>query len=175
MPRTLLAALTVSLVVGLGAAGCSSCKRGDDKPPVENKPPDHLAPMEAVEGKEKAFGLPLPRLSKVEARFEKSVHVLSMLTAEELVNFVSVRVKDGKITPGTSSTLLYNVTPVGDPEKRLSLDIHAFRGGDGTMHSQMVVRDTTPPPLEPGLTDEQRWNKAGLTPGGQIADPKHLQ
>jgi hypothetical protein len=165
----------VALFVAVGVTGCSSCKRNDDKTPVENRPPDHLAPTEAVEGKERAFGLPLPRLSRVEARFDKSVHVLSALSAEELVNFVRARVKDGKVTPGTSSTLLYDVTPIGDPEKRISLDVHAFKGGDGTMHSQMVVRDTTPVPIEPGLTDEQRWQKAGLTPSGKIVDPKHLQ
>jgi hypothetical protein len=175
-PRRRLIDLAVFLLVGLAAPGCSSCKRPDDKaPPVENKPPDHLAPNEVVEGKERAFGLPLPQRSKVEARFDTTVHVLSSLTAEELVNFVRARVKDGKVTPGTSSTLLDGVTPVGDSKKRLSVDVHAYKGGDGTMHSRMVVRDTTPPPTEPGLTDEQRWQKAGLTPSGQIADPKHLQ
>ena len=127
-----------------------------------------------VEGKERAFGLPLPRYTRVAARFEKTVHVQTPLTPEELVNFVRARVKDGKVTPGTSGTQLFDVTPVGDPQKRLTIDVRLYRGGDGN-HSEMVVRDTTPPPVEPGLTDEQRWQKAGLTPSGQIADPKKLQ
>ena len=61
-----------------------------------DKPPDHLVPSEVVEGKERAFGLPLPAPRSVAARFEKTVHVQTPLTPEELVNFVRPRVKDGR-------------------------------------------------------------------------------
>jgi hypothetical protein len=170
-PRRRLISLTVLLTVGLAA--CSSCKRKEE-PPTEIKPPDHLAPTEVVEGKERAFGLPLPRDARVAARFAKTVHVQTPLSPEDLVNFVRARVKDGKVTPGTSGTQLFDVTPIGDPQKRLTIDVRLYRGGDG-QHSEMIVRDTTAPPIEPGLTDEQRWQKAGLTPSGQILDPKKLQ
>jgi hypothetical protein len=169
--RRRLTALTVLLIVGVAA--CSSCKRKEE-PPTEVKPPDHLAPTEVVEGKERAFGLPLPRDAKVAARFGKTVHVQTPLSPEELVNFVRARVKDGKVTPGTSGTQLFDVAPNGDPAKRLTIDVRLYRGGDGH-RSEMIVRDTTPAPVEPGLTDEQRWKKAGLTPSGQIADPTKLQ
>jgi hypothetical protein len=171
-PRNaLLVALTLVLAVGFTA--CSSCKRKEEQP-TEIKPPDHLAPSEVVEGKERAFGLPLPRTARIAARFEKTVHVQTPLTPEELVNFVRPRVKDGKVTPGTSGTQLFDVTPLTDPQKHLTIDVRLYRGGDG-YRSEMIVRDTTPAPVEPGLTDEQRWQKAGLTPSGQIADPKKLQ
>lgn len=169
--RRRLTALTVLL--GVGVAACSSCKP-KEQPRTETKPPDHLVPNEVVEGKERAFGLPLPRYTRVAARFGKTVHVQTPLSPEELVNFVRARVKDGKVTPGTSGTQLFDVTPVGDPQKRLTIDVRLYRGGDGN-HSEMIVRDTTPAPVEPGLTDEQRWQKAGLTPSGQIADPRKLQ
>ena len=32
-----------------------------------------------------------------------------------------------------------------------------------------------PPPLEPGLSDEERWRKAGLTPDGKPLDPKKVE
>lgn len=169
--RRLIFTATVLLTAGLSA--CSSCKRHDDPPPQE-KPPDRLAPNEVVEGKERAFGLPLPRASHVKARFPTTVHVLSPLTPEELTNFVRARVKDGKVIPGASVTTLFDVTPLGDPKKQLTIDVRTVRLADGT-RSEMVVRDTTPPPVEPGLSDEERWKKAGLTPTGKVADPKHLQ
>jgi hypothetical protein len=163
------------LIALLLAAGLSaSCKRKDDTTVSESKPPDHLAPNEVVEGKERAFGLPLPRLVQVKARFEKTVHVLSPLTPEELTNFVRARVKDGKVIPGTSVTTLFEVVPLGDTTKQLTIDVRTVHSADGT-RSEMVVRDTTPPPVEPGLTNEQRWEKAGLTTTGRIADPTHLQ
>ncbi len=166
----LLVALTVSLP--LGGTACSSCKRHEEQP-SDAKPPDHLAPNEVVESKERAFGLPLPRNSRIAGRFEKTIHVQTPLTPEDLVNFVRARVKDGKVMPGTSGTELSDVAPVGDPEKRLSIDVRLYRGGEGH-RSEMIVRDTTPLPAEPGLTDEQRWQKAGLTPSGQVADPTRL-
>jgi len=171
-PRyVLLVGLTVVLTAS--ATACSSCKRKEEQP-TEVKPPDHLAPSEVVEGKERAFGLPLPRDAHVAARFEKSIHVQTTLSPEDLVNYVRARVKDGTVTPGTSVTQLVNVAPSNEPEKRLTNDVRLYRGGDG-YHSEMTVRDSTPPPVEPGLTDEQRWQKAGMTPSGKIADPKKLQ
>jgi hypothetical protein len=170
--RRRLIALTVLLSAGLAA--CSSCKRKEDQRPEETKPPDHLAPNEVAEGKERAFGLPLPRFARIAARFDKKVHVQSPHTPEDLVNFVRARVKDGKITPGTTETQLIDVVPRDDAKKRLTIEVRALRGG-GDAKSEMIIKDTTPPPLEPGLTDEQRWKKAGLTPDGRIVDPQSLQ
>jgi hypothetical protein len=165
--------LALAVFFAASLAACASCKRKQETPPEETRPPDHLAPNEVVEGKERAFGLPLPRLSQVKARFPKAIHVESPLTPEELVNFVRARVKDGKITPGTSGTQLGDVTPLADPQKRLTIDVRPIHEGD--TKSEMLIQDTTPAPPEPGLTDEQRWQKAGFTPSGHIPDPSHLQ
>lgn len=173
-PRVRVRVRVVMLAVS-GVLACSSCKPQDKPPSEQTKPPDHLVTGEAVEGKDRAFGLPLPRLARVEARFERTIDVYSALSPEDLVNFVRARVKDGKVTPGSSSTLLVEVVPLGDPQKRLTIDVRPFHGGDGSMRSEMVVHDTTPIPAEPGLSDEQRWQKAGLTPSGQIADPRNLK
>jgi hypothetical protein len=164
--------LVATTLLAVGLLACTSCKR-KDRPP-EEKPPDHLAPNEVAEGKERAFGIPLPVVARVLARFEKTVHIVSPLTPEELVNFVRVRVKDGKTTAGTAGTHLAEVVPLGSPQMRVSIEIRSKRTEDG-MRSEMIVEDTTPIASEPGLTDEQRWKKAGLTPDGKVADPKHLQ
>lgn len=161
----------VALGIATTAGGCSSCKKPPDKTDL---PPDHLAPNEVVESKEKAFGLPLPRLSEVKARFATTVHVTSSLTAEELTNFVRSRSKGGKATPGATSTFLEGVTPRDDDKKRLTIEIRSHKLPDGTK-SEMIVRDTTPPPVEPGLSDEERFRRAGLKPGGGVLDPKQLQ
>src|SRR4051812_12444352 len=106
--RLIAAALVVGLVSVLPfLGGCSSCKHKEVGPKNDQAPPpDHLAPNEAAEGKDSAFGLPLPRLSSVAGRFGSSVHITSSLTPEQLANFVTKRVKEGKVIPGTSSTHL---------------------------------------------------------------------
>lgn len=170
--RRLIAA---SFALALGASACSGCKRKtEDAPKATELPPDRLAPGEVVEGTERAFGLPLPRASKVAARFGASAHVTSTVTPEQLSNFVRARVKEGSVTQGTSATKLENVIPRDDKNKRLTIDVRALRGTDGT-RSEMIVRDTTPLPFDPTLTEEQRWNKAGMTPDGKLLDPKHAE
>lgn len=167
-------ALLAGLALG-GLAACSSCKHKEDAPSGQAKPPpDHLAPTELAEGGERAFGLPLPRLSRVTARFPTTVDVQSPLAPDELLQFVRARVTGGKATPTATGTELAGVTPTAAPQQRLSIHVRPFSTGDGT-RSELVVRDVTPAPVEPGLTDEQRWKKAGLTPDGKIADPARLE
>lgn len=167
--------IAVALALALGVSACSSCKRKTDEgPKTEEAPPDRLAPGEVVEGSERAFGLPLPRASRVAARFATSVHVTSTVTPEQLANFVRTRVKEGNVTQGTSSTKLENVVPRDDKNKRLTIDVRPLHAGNGN-RSEMVIQDTTPPPFDPKLTDEERWKKAGLTPNGQLIDPKRLE
>jgi hypothetical protein len=167
--------IAVALALALGSSACSSCKRKPDEgPKTEAPPPDRLAPGEVVEGSERAFGLPLPRASHVAVRFAASAHVTSTVTPEQLANFVRARVKEGKVTQGTASTKLENVIPRDDKNKRLTIEVRPLRAGNGN-RSEMIIRDTTPPPFDPNLTDEQRYNKAGLTPQGTLLDPKHLE
>ncbi|CAN5917692.1 hypothetical protein BH11MYX4_BH11MYX4_13510 [soil metagenome] len=166
---------TVALALALAATACSSCKRKTEGPKTEDAPPpDRLAPGEIVEGTEHAFGLPLPRASHVAARFQSSVDVTSTVTPEQLANFVRARVKEGKVTQGTSSTKLEDVIPRDDKNRRLTIEVRPLRAGNGN-RSEMVVRDTTPPPGDPKLTEEERWKKAGMTPTGQLLDPKRVE
>ena len=167
--------LTTAVFALALVSACSSCKRKQDEAPkTEDAPPDRLAPGELVEGTENAFGLPLPRVSKVSARFRGSVDITSTATPEQLANFVRARVKEGKVTQGTSSTRLDDVIPRDDKAKRLSIEVRPLRTGNGN-RSEMVVRDTTPTPGDPNLSEEQRWKKAGMTPDGKLLDPKRVE
>lgn len=170
--RLIIVGAVLCAAASLSMAGCLSKRRNDAAPAPP--PPDRLAPDEVVEGKERAFGLPLPRMVHVKARFPKTVHVVSPLTPEQLTNFVRARVKDGSVMAGAGKTTLTNVTPLADANRMLTIAVRSLHLGDGTQ-SEMLVEDSTPPPLEPGLSNEERWEKAGLTPSGKIKDPKHLQ
>ena len=170
-----IARLIAALGLSLTLSACSSCKRKtEDAPKTEEAPSDRLGPNEVVEGTEHAFGLPLPRLSRIAARFATSVHVTSSVTPEQLANFVRKRVKEGTVTQGTSSTKLDNVVPRDDPQKRITIEVRPLHTGNG-LKSEMVVRDITPPPFDPKLTDEERWKNAGMTPNGQLLDPKKVE
>lgn len=164
----LIVALAACLALGTG------CRRKPPPDTTDAAPIDHLAPDEVVEGQEKAFGLPLPRASHVKARFAKSVHVVSPIEPEKIANFVRARVENGTVTVGSSGTHLENVTVRAEPTRRLTIDIRAAHLTDAAK-SELVIQDTTPPPFDPNLSEEERWKKAGLTPSGAVLDPKRLE
>ena len=171
--RRRLVTVTALLTVGVAVVS-TSCRTKQEVPPDNQKPPDRLAPNEVVEGKEVAFGLPLPRAARVASRWERKVLVTSPLSPEELANFVRARVKDGKLTAGTGSTQLADVVPLHEPTRRLNIEVRVSRSNDGA-RSEMMIQDATPIAAEPGLTDEERWRKAGFTKDGKVADPTRLQ
>ncbi|MFO0571647.1 MAG: hypothetical protein U0263_38825 [Polyangiaceae bacterium] len=53
--------------------------------------------------------------------------------------------------------------------------VHRFEVLKDGPGAKLVVKDITPPPITPGLSDEERWKKAGLTPQGKPLDPKKLE
>ncbi|MBX3211955.1 MAG: hypothetical protein KF850_07980 [Labilithrix sp.] len=174
-PRRRLIAGVALATLAMG--GAPACKRKDEAPkPAPSAPPsaDRLAPGEIPEGKERAYTLPLPLHSAVKATFPSSVHVASSHTLEELSNFVRVRVKDGTTSSGATETRFDRVVVVKDPSRTLSIQIRSAPRS-GPFRSQMVISDLTRPPEEPGLTDEDRWRKAGMTPDGKLIDRKHLE
>jgi hypothetical protein len=41
--------------------------------------------------------------------------------------------------------------------------------------TRLVIKDTTPLKVVPGLSDAERWQQAGLTPQGRPLDPKKFE
>lgn len=172
---------------GRGAAGAAAlgallamaaCK---SKPPPEpSEPPaplDHLAENESPEGTERAFALVLPRHARVTARVDTSVTARTPLPVAQLAAYVRAHVTtpgDAGPPPAGAVSRFADVVVPAEPARHLAIELRALpQAGDA--RSEMIVRDVTPPPVEPGLTDEQRWNKAGLGPDGKLLDPKNTQ
>ncbi|HVH47927.1 MAG TPA: hypothetical protein VM925_36585 [Labilithrix sp.] len=159
----------------LVASGCKKKEEATPAPaPSVRASADHLAKGEIPEGRERAFTLPLPLHSTIKASFVGSVHVASPHTQEELSNFVRARVKGGKSSSGATETQFDQVVATKDPSKTLTIQIRTAPIA-GEYRSQMVINDVTPIPEEPGMTDTDRWRKAGMTPDGKLIDRKQLQ
>ena len=164
--------LAASACVVLLALACKSKPPPDDGPPPP--PPDRLAPNEVVEGKEKAFALPLPYHAQVTARFKDGITVKSPLRSEELANFVRARVKEGNVIAGGASTTFENVIVPAEPTRRLTIEVRRTRMID-EVRSEMTIRDVTPLPVEPGLSEEERWKRAGFTKDGKPLDKSQME
>ncbi|MCL2724623.1 MAG: hypothetical protein FWD69_09330 [Polyangiaceae bacterium] len=169
----------VVLVSGLVALGPLSCKRkGEELQTATNTPSalpaDRLAPGELPEGKEKAFELKLPQGMTISRAFTGTVHASSnTLAPEQVSNFFRARVTGGTVSVSTDEIRFLNVRAVADPNRELAIEIR--RGKPGIATCEVLVRDITPPPFVPGLSEDERRNKAGLSPDGGLLDPKRME
>lgn len=134
---------------------------------------DRLAPGELPLGTEKAFALPLPITSVVLQRYGGSCFVRTGYSPEEIVNFVRIHVKGGKVVAGTSSTTFTDVVVPAEPARHLEIDVRRASTVNEA-RTEIRVTDVTPPPNDPNLSEPDRWKKVGLTPDGKLLDPKHL-
>lgn len=163
----------VALLIAALLVGGMACKKPPPPPPDESaKPKDHLAEREFAEGTEKAFALVLPRDSQVVYRITGVVEVQSRLLPEELSNYVRARVaKTTKVFAGADTTTFEDAVLPSEPQRHLQIEIGATRRN--TMRSSMTVRDMTPPPPAPKISEEDAYGKAGRRPDGKPLE-KHL-
>ena len=165
------------LIVALAALAVSAASACKSKPPPEPPPApapvDRLAPGELPLGTEKAFALPLPITSVVLQSYGGSYFVRTGYSAEEIVNFIRLHVKGGKVVAGTSSTTFTDVVVPAEPARHLDIDIRRSTSLNEA-RTEIRVTDVTPPPDDPNLSEADRWKKVGLTPDGKLLDPKHL-
>lgn len=129
-------------------------------------PADHLLPGELPEGKEIAYGLALPRGFVVDQRFEDAVHASGNGSPEHVSAFVRRRIQVSTVEVGPARTIFAAArSKTGVP---ITVEIT-----DRDNRVELVVRDLTPPPVVPGLSEEERWRRAGLRPNGQPLDPNN--
>lgn len=178
----------VSRVVGpaLGAlclaGGLVSCTQRDPKghgppayeAPLDTKLIDDTGPGELAEGKDEAFGLRLPRRMRVERRYPDAVFVRGNVTGEQAANYVRARVVARSVDTGPSKTLFSDARvrapDGGEGGRLLRLEVVSLVGS-----TELVVRDVTPPKVEPGLSEEDRWKKHGMSKDGKVLDPSKLE
>ena len=157
----------------LFALGCSK-----KEPPRPMLPPtpsttalsaDRLLPGELAEGKQKAMGLAVPRDMELLRVFDDSAVARGRVGAEAVANYVRSRVDAATAEIGAARTVFPRAHVKGQPADKV-VRIEVVQELDGT---QLLVRDVTPHPAEPGLSEDERWRKAGVVPGKPF-DPNAL-
>lgn len=125
-------------------------------------PVDSTLPGEMAEGREKAFGFPMPRDMKIIARMEKVWTAETTMSLESVANYVRARVETDKVETGPSRTVFMEAKPRYDASKTVKVTVARKSG-----KTLLIVRDKTRVPAEKGLTEEERWRQAGIGPDGK--------
>lgn len=144
--------------------GCRDEPAPPAVPPVAPSAPiDTTEPGEIAEGSERAFGLPIPRDMRIKARLDDTWYAEGRFSLEDLANYVRDRVEPARIDRGPNKTVFVDAALAGDESRRVEVEI--IRGSGRV---EMIVRDRTRPPVEEGLSVEERWRRAGMTPDGKV-------
>ncbi len=172
-----MGAVAVALAAGFPLAACDEdlIYVGPNEAPSAGAPqpktPDRLPPGELLEGEEDVFGFAIPKPMKIRAHFGDSVHLAGVVPPGTIEGYISARVNASRVEVAGQRTTYPEVTiKGGDPKRVYQIDVISH--GDEV---RMVIRDMTPLPAIPGLTEEERWKRAGLKPNGELIDPKRLE
>jgi hypothetical protein len=135
------------------------------------KPVDRLAPDELAAGSSDVWGLAIPRDMHIEHHFPEIAYVVGPVKADALANYVRDRVVVSHVEIGAGRTIFPNAHIKGGPPDHLyELDVIPEPNG-----TRLQIQDLTPVKIIPGLTDEERWRQAGLTPQGRPLDMKKFE
>lgn len=135
----------------------------------EPAPVDRVLPDELAEGTHDAFGLRLPRVMRVEGRFDDVVLASAPAPADAVANYVRQRVTAEQVITGPQKTLFARATVKGSTGPKVSIAVISLPN-----RTEMEVRSATPKPTRPNETPEQRWRALGLNPDGTLLDPAQL-
>ena len=158
------------MVALLGAA--ASCR--DSKPTEQQTTapaaadasavlPDSTDGNELAEGKEEAFGLRLPRGVYIAARMDDAVYARGKLGFEASANYVRQRVVAKRVDTGPAKTVFVDAAIKAKPDRLVQVEVLMRSRG-----VEIIVRDKTRKPADKGLTQKERWKRAGLTPDGKV-------
>ena len=163
-------AIVPLLVVGL--TGCGKKESPSTLPPTpaaSTLSADRLLPGELAEGRERMMGLPVPRDMRVLRVFNDSAVAWGHVDPESVSNYVRKRVDAASAEIGAARTLFPKAHVKGQPDDKIvRIEIVPQLGS-----TELIFFDITPPVHTPGLSDEERWRKAGIVPGKPI-DPNAL-
>jgi hypothetical protein len=159
---------------------CASCHSKAGTAPVgsaqaqasaEAKPLDHLAPDELAAGNAEVWGFAVPREMQIDHRYAAEAALIGPVKPDALANYVRDRVVVSHVEIGAGRTIFPNARiKAGATDRVYELDVVPEPG-----LTRLVIRDTTPLKVSPGLSDAQRWQQAGLTPQGRPLDPKKFE
>lgn len=135
-------------------------------------PLDRLAAGELAVGDGEVFGLPVPSGMTVLGRAPDSALLAGEVSPDAVVRYVRDRVVVSHVEVASART----VFPAARIKDGAADRVYRIEVRPERRLTELSVRDVTPPPPPPpGLSDAERWRRAGFSPDGRALDPKRLE
>lgn len=159
--------LKVVPLLFVGLTACGKKESTSTLPPTPSatiSSADRLLPGELAEGRERMMGLPVPRDMRLLRVFDDSAVASGHVDPESVSNYVRTRVDAASAEIGAARTLFPKAHVKGQPDDKIvRIEIVPQLGS-----TELIFFDITPPVHTPGLSDEERWRKAGVVPDKPI-------
>jgi len=175
LPTTGSVVLVASLLAAVACGAGTGCAKESPAPVPAPAPAasivsaDRLLPGELAEGHERAMGLVLPREMRLLRIFDDAAVARGRVAADAVSNYVRKRVDAAGVEIGAAKTVFPKAHVKGQPDGKV-VRIEVVHDVDST---ELLLRDVTPPLIAPGLSEDERWRKAGVVPGKPF-DPNAL-
>lgn len=175
-PRKRQPASAWDLGLFVALAGLStSCKDPPQKPPTEvaapDAPaPDRLTPGQLLEGDDEVFGLRLPEHTTLLAVFRTSASVEGPYDPLDLAAYLKPRLDASHVEMAGDHILFPKARIRGAKDELFRIEIAPAPRG-----TSLQLRNITPLRAEQGLSEAERWRKAGLAPDGRLLDPNGME
>lgn len=141
---------------------------GAGKP--EANSPDRLPPGALLEGPESAFGFAIPKGMTLAHPNRSTYRAEGAVNFDDLTSYVKDRITVRHAEMFGTRLVFPNAKIKGEENKVFDLTLREHRG-----RSILEIRDRTLLPTTPGLTETQRWEKAGFKVTNGSIDPKELE
>jgi hypothetical protein len=132
--------------------------------------PDRLTGDERLPESEIVFGLPIPKGMRVTSHFKEAAYVTGDLDLMTTLEHVRTHIEAASVELTGTSAIFARAYIKGDAQRRrFRIEISKTPRG-----SQLHVKDITPPPSIAGLSEAQRWQRAGRNPDGTVIDENKI-
>lgn len=152
----------IGLLLALSCGHSKLRDGGGSDAGIARAPLDRLLPSELGKSGLLVFGFPVPPGMSITQRYPDSVHLQGQLPVANLKEYVEAHIVAGPSEVDTHRRT-YNKARIrgGDSSRIYSIEIDELRG-----ERALIISDVTPKPVEPGLSNEERWRRAGYMPDG---------
>lgn len=159
-----------SLTLVVLAVGCREPAESTPGPSLPTVAPDRLAPEEPLIGTPQVWGLRVPDGLRVSSQFARTVHLSGSRSLSAVTEALRQQLLTSELEVTPTRTVIARAYVKGATERRL-LHIEAISEG---VLTRVNITDVTPPPVPSGLSEAERWERAGRNPDGTVKDPSQV-
>jgi hypothetical protein len=152
------------------AFGCRKAAEPAPTPPALPVAPDRLAPSEPLIGTAQVWGIRVPDGLRVSSEFARNVHLSGSRPLAAVTEALRQQLLTNEIEVTPTRTVIAQAYVKGASDRRL-LRIEALSEG---VLTRVNITDITPVPVPSGLSEAERWERAGRNPDGTVKDPSQV-